>query len=112
MIKARTLVVAVALIAAGTLAADAQGYGWGPGSGRGQGWGWSQDGQGPGPGYGRGRGRGPGWRQAGGPCVTGQAGPCWRVQNPEKHSACWKEADSKGLRAQARRSFMTECMTK
>ncbi|RAI43118.1 PsiF family protein [Rhodoplanes roseus] len=106
MIKARTLVVAVALIAAGTLAADAQGWGWGQGPGQGRGW--TQGGSGGSPGY----GRGPGWRQAGGPCVSGQGGPCWRIQSPEKHAACWKDADSKGLRAQARRSFMTECMTK
>ncbi|WP_207211559.1 PsiF family protein, partial [Rhodoplanes serenus] len=73
-------------------------------------------GWGGGPGYGPGYGRGPGWRgqgggQMGGPCVTGRNAPCWRVQNPERHAACWKEADAKGLRAAARRSFMTSCMT-
>jgi hypothetical protein len=122
MVPARSFVVAIALLAAGTMTAGAQGWGWGPGSG--QGCGWAQGcarggGYGPGSGWGRGSGygpgygygRGPGWRQAGGPCVTGQAGPCWRIQNPEKHATCWKEADAKGLRAWARRSFMTSCMT-
>ncbi|RAI36331.1 hypothetical protein CH338_17765 [Rhodoplanes elegans] len=114
MITARTIVVAVALLAAGTLAADAQG--WGQGQGYGPGWGQGY-GQGYGPGWGRGYGpgygRGPGWRQAAGPCAAGQNTPgCWRVQNPDKHAACFKEADAKGLRAGPRRTFMAECMTK
>ncbi|MBK5959661.1 hypothetical protein CCR97_15815, partial [Rhodoplanes elegans] len=72
--------------------------GYGPGWGRG---------------YGPGYGRGPGWRQAAGPCAAGQNTPgCWRVQNPDKHAACFKEADAKGLRAGPRRTFMAECMTK
>ncbi|MFL9824425.1 hypothetical protein [Rhodoplanes sp. SY1] len=116
MITARTIVVAVALLAAGTLAADAQG--WGQGQGYGPGWGQGQGygpgwGRGYGQGYGPGYGRGPGWRQAAGPCAAGQNTPgCWRVQNPDKHAACFKEADAKGLRAGPRRTFMAECMTK
>lgn len=102
MVPARSLVVAIALLAAGTLTAGAQGWAGGPGSGWGRGAGY-------GPGYGY--GRGPGWRQAGGPCATGQGGPCWRLQNPERHAACRKEANAKGLRASARRNFMTSCMT-
>lgn len=98
MIKARTILVAVAMLAAGTLMADAQG--WGQGGGYGRGWGQGY-GQGSGPGYGR------------GPCAAGQnTSGCWRAQNPDKHAACFKEADAKGLRAGSRRAFMTECMTK
>jgi hypothetical protein len=48
-----------------------------------------------------------------GPCAQGQnPDQCWRVKNPEKHAACWSKADDNGLRGPARRSFMTECMTK
>ena len=58
---------------------------------------------------GGGAGRGTGM----GPCGQGQnSDQCWRVKSPEKHAACWSKANDNGLRGPARRSFMTECMTK
>ena len=73
---------AIAIVAASSLAAVAQG--WGPGNGPGRGT---------------------------GPCAQGQT-ECWRTKNPEKHAACWSKANDSGLRGPARRSFMTECVTK
>ena len=78
------LAFAIAIVAASSLAAVAQG--WGPGNGPGRGM---------------------------GPCAQGQnSTECWRTKNPEKHVACWSKANDSGLRGPARRSFMTECMTK
>ena len=73
---------AIAIVAASSLAAVAQG--WGPGNGPGRGT---------------------------GPCAQEQT-ECWRTKNPEKHAACWSKANDSGLRGPARRSFMTECVTK
>ena len=78
------LAFAIAIVAASSLAAVAQG--WGPGNGPGRGM---------------------------GPCAQGQnSAECWRTKNPEKHAACWSKANDSGLRGPARRSFMAECMTK
>ena len=78
------LAFAIAIVAASSLAAVAQG--WGPGNGPSRGT---------------------------GPCAQGQnSAQCWRIANPEKHAACWSKANDSGLRGPARRSFMTECMTK
>jgi hypothetical protein len=75
--------ITIAIVAASSLAAVAQG--------------WS-------PGIGPGRGTG---------CAQGQnSSQCWRIANPEKHAACWSKANDSGLRGPARRSFMTECITK
>ena len=78
------LAFAIAIVAASSLAAVAQG--WGPGNGLGRGM---------------------------GPCAQEQnSTECWRTKNPEKHAACWSKANDSGLRGAARRNFMTECMTK
>jgi hypothetical protein len=75
--------ITIAIVAASSLAAVAQG--WGPGIGPGRGTG----------------------------CAQGQnSSQCWRIANPEKHAACWSKANDSGLRGPARRSFMTECITK
>jgi hypothetical protein len=84
MRRISSLAFAVAMVVASSLAAVAQG--WGPGNGPGRGI---------------------------GPCAQGQnSTECWRTKNPEKHAACWSKANGSGLRGPARRSFMTECMTK
>ncbi len=86
MRRITAIVLSTALLAAAPVAAVAQGWGPGGGSGRGMGM---------------------------GPCAQGQnADQCWRVKNPAKHAACWSKADDTGLRGPARRSFMTECMTR
>ena len=78
------LAFAIAIVAASSLAAVAQG--WGPGNGPGRGT---------------------------GPCAQGHnSTECWRTKNPEKQAGCWSKANDSGLRGPARRSFMTECMTK
>lgn len=79
-----SIAFATAILVATPLAAVAQG--WGPGNGP---------------------------RRGMGPCAQGQnSSQCWRVKNPEKHAVCWSKANDSGLRGTARRSFMSECMTK
>ena len=59
------------------------------------------------------QGWGPGSAPGMCPCGQGQnSSQCWRLKNLEKHAACWSKANDSGLRGPARRSFMTECMTK
>ena len=78
------LAFAIAIVAASSFAAVAQG--WGPRNGPGRGM---------------------------GPCAQRQnSTECWRTKNPEKHAACWSKANDSCLRGAARRNFMTECMIK
>ena len=63
------LAFAIAIVAASSLAAVAQG--WGPGNGPGRGM---------------------------GPCAQGQSpSQCWRVNSPEKHTACWSNLTARHL---------------
>ena len=96
MVRLSAIAVAAVLLAGTAFDASAQGWGggWGPGGGWGYGW-----------------GRGYGWGGPGRCAYADNTAQCLRAADPERHAACWRQANDRGLRFEPRRRFMYRCMT-